>query len=379
MRVQPRIRLTGFVVIFCCLVTVLTWGVTLALVLRVSQGVTERQNIAILRSRGQIASTELVRFLQGEWYTLRSIGSFIAKGEDAGVLRGRFDTIKATNNEVAWLGFADTSGRVTVASGGILEGDSVNARPWFRGGIDGPFAGDKHEALLLAHFLKANSSEPLRLIDLAMPVHRLDGSPAGVIGLHIDWYWVRDFIRSFGHDGVEVLLVSRQGDVLAGPKDVEGTKLTTNSVLAAGQGAGVTQSETWPDGQRYLITVLPIGSSRELPSFGWSLIVRQHGDVAFAGARAVITQVLPILIALGALLLLSAFLLGRALGRPLTRLTSAASAMALMQITGPVPDERRYREVAELASALSRLQSMIGQTKDSPPRVNDAPSAITSP
>lgn len=379
MRVQPRIRLTGFVVIFCCLVTVLTWGVTLALVLRVSQGVTERQNIAILRSRGQIASTELVRFLQGEWYTLRSIGSFIAKGEDAGVLRGRFDTIKATNNEVAWLGFADTSGRVTVASGGILEGDSVNARPWFRGGIDGPFAGDKHEALLLAHFLKANSSEPLRLIDLAMPVHRLDGSPAGVIGLHIDWYWVRDFIRSFGHDGVEVLLVSRQGDVLAGPKDVEGTKLTTNSVLAAGQGAGVTQSETWPDGQRYLVTVLPIGSSRELPSFGWSLIVRQHGDVAFAGARAVITQVLPILIALGALLLLSAFLLGRALGRPLTRLTSAASAMALMQITGPVPDERRYREVAELASALSRLQSMIGQTKDSPPRVNDAPSAITSP
>ena len=379
MRVQPRIRLTGFVVIFCCLVTVLTWGVTLALVLRVSQGVTERQNIAILRSRGQIASTELVRFLQGEWYTLRSIGSFIAKGEDAGVLRGRFDTIKATNNEVAWLGFADTSGRVTVASGGILEGDSVNARPWFRGGIDGPFAGDKHEALLLAHFLKANSSEPLRLIDLAMPVHRLDGSPAGVIGLHIDWYWVRDFIRSFGHDGVEVLLVSRQGDVLAGPKDVEGTKLTTNSVLAAGQGAGVTQSETWPDGQRYLITVLPIGSSRELPSFGWSLIVRQHGDVAFAGARAVITQVLPILIALGALLLLSAFLLGRALGRPLTRLTSAASAMALMQITGPVPDERRYREVAELASALSRLQSMVGQTKDSPPGVNDAPSAITSP
>jgi HAMP domain-containing protein len=378
MRAQPRIRLTGFIVMFCCLMTVLTWGVTMALVLRVSQGVTERQNNAILRNRGQIASAELARFLQGEWSRLRSIESFIAKGEDLGVLRRRFDTIKVTNNEVAWLGFADTSGKVIVASEGILEGDSVSARPWFRGGIDGPFAGDKHEALLLARFLKANSSEPLRLIDLAMPVHQLDGSLAGVIGLHIDWYWVRDFIRSFGHDGVDVLLLSRQGYVLAGPKDVEGTKLITNSVMAAGQGAGVTQSETWPDGQRYLVTVLPIGSSPDLPSFGWSLLVRQHGDAGLAGARAVITQVLPILIVLGALLLLSAFLLGRALGRPLTRLTSAASAMALMQITAPVPDERRYREVAELASALSRLQSMVGQTKDSPPPVNDAPSTIIS-
>ncbi len=233
-------------------------------------------------------------------------------------------------------------------------------RPWFNAGIAGSFAGDRHEEALLAPFLTTTSSGPLQTINMAMPVRHGDDTLAGVIDVHIEWRWVRDFVRQFGGDnGIDVLLVSRQREVLVGPAELEGTRLSMPSVLAAGQGASITNTETWPDGKRYLVTVVPVTGYRDVPSFGWSLIVRQRADGAFGAARSVTRQALPLLLAVGIALVILALFIGRILARPLERLVTAATDMAHGRFSKPIPDERRYREAAILSSALARLQSMV--------------------
>jgi HAMP domain-containing protein len=359
MRSLPRLRLAVALILFCIVVVVISWGTMLPLLIGVSRATTERQNTEVLVSRGTIASVQLEHVLNDEWYKLQNLVPFITRGETPDALRERFNTVKATNAHSTWIGFADTSGKVVVASGGVLEGESVLQRPWFSAGIGGPFAGDKHEALLLARFLAPLSNEPLRLIDMAMPARRDDGTLAGVVGMHIDWYWVRDFLRTFNtDDGIDLMLVSRARDVLAGPPDLEGMKLSVPSVLAAAQGVRNTDTEAWPDGKNYLVSVVPITTYRDVPSFGWSLIIRQRADTAYSGAQSIISHSLPVLLAILAALLVLALVVGRMLAGPLVRLAAAATEMAHGHFAAPVPDERRYREAAVLSSALARLQSM---------------------
>ena len=362
MRSIPRISLSTCIALFCILSVAVPLGITLPLIIGISRATTERQNSEVLSSRGLMASVRLSRVLDDEWFKLKNLGPFITQGDDLPTMRLRFNTVKATDARAAWFGFADTGGKIAVASGGILEGTSVLLRPWFNAGIAGAFAGDRHEAVLLAPFLTTTSSGPLRLINMAMPVRHGDDTLAGVMDVHIEWSWVRNFVREFGGDnGIDVLLVSRQREVLVGPAELEGTTLSMPSVLAAGQGASITNTETWPDGQRYLVTVVPVTGYRDVPSFGWSLIVRQRADGAFAAARSVTGQALPILLAVGIALVILALFIGRILARPLDRLATAATEMAHGRFAEPIPDERRYREAALLSSALARLQSMVNR------------------
>jgi hypothetical protein len=94
------------------------------------------------------------------------LAAFAEKGDEMDVMRRRLDTIVATNSQYAWLGIADPSGVVLVATGGILEKVNVIERPWFKAGLAGPFAGDVHDALLLQKFRRPERSR-------AAPPHRL--------------------------------------------------------------------------------------------------------------------------------------------------------------------------------------------------------------
>jgi len=362
--------LSACIVLFSILLVIIPLTITLPLMIGVSRAATERQNTEVLVSRGLMASVRLGRVLNDEWFKLKNLAPFIAQGDDVPTMRLRFTTADVTDARAAWFGFADASGKVLVASGGILEGESVLQRPWFIGGIAGPFVADKHEAGLLARFVKPTPVEALRVINMSMPVRLGDNTLAGVIDVHIEWSWIRAFVREFGDDnGIDVLLVSRQREILVGPPELEGTTLTMPSVLAAGQGASITNTETWPDGQRYLVTVRPVTGYRDVPSFGWSLIVRQRADIAFRAARSVTGQVLPTLLAVGIVLVILAFFIGRMLAKPLSRLANAATEMAQGRFAESVPDERRYREAAILSSALARLQSMVHREAAAPPVV----------
>ncbi|GEN01682.1 cache domain-containing protein [Methylobacterium radiotolerans] len=99
--------------------------------------------------------------------------------------RAWVDALRESFPAYAWIGFADRSGTVVASTGGMLEGESVAARPWFQRGIEAPAVIDVHDAKLLARRLPALPyGEPWRFIDVAMPLRDASGDRIGVVGGH---------------------------------------------------------------------------------------------------------------------------------------------------------------------------------------------------
>ena len=51
------------------------------------------------------------------------------------VMRKRLDALREASASYAWIGYADTVGKVLAATDGLLEGENVAQRPWFSGAV----------------------------------------------------------------------------------------------------------------------------------------------------------------------------------------------------------------------------------------------------
>ena len=342
--------------------------VILPMLANVSRMVTQRQAVGILQTTAESVAEQLSRSLQTQWLEVKRIGGYAEQGEGKEKLRLRLETIVSTDRRYAWLGVADPTGAVTVASDGILEGQNVGERPWFKAGISEPFSGDVHGALLLEKYIPSDTKEPLRLIDFAIPVRRSDGVPVGVVGAHIRWEAVRGMIRATrGEDSIDVMLVARDGTVLVGPQGVEGKPLPMISGLAGTQGVVRTGIEVWPDGQTYLTVTIPAIGSKDVPSFGWSLVARQPVGVALVGTYAAVSRLLPVVVLCGVGIVGVAVGFAWWVARPLRRLAATAEALSNGALHNPVPHERLYSEVSVLSDSLARLDSHAARRDASPP------------
>ncbi len=354
----PSFGIRAAVVALCTLVASLSGVILVITSASIARDVTERESAGVLRALGQEVAAQLARGVYVQWRELDGLRQFAEQSPRAEELRQRFDTITRLNDRYAWIGLAQPDGRITVAGGGLLEGSSVAERAWFRGGLQGGFAGDVRDALLLQRIM--NAAEPPRVIDFAAPVRRPDGTVAGVIASHVSWASVRGVMQeALQGSGRDAILVARDGTILVGPPQLEGRAPSVPSLLAARQGATRTVVETWPDGIDYLsVVIAPIGH-RDMPSFGWSLVIRQPAAAASAPARAITRQLAVSMVAVAVVVLLGSLLLGTMLARPLRRLRDSAVALADGRLHGPVPDLRGYREIRDVADALARVQSRL--------------------
>ena len=150
----------------------------------------ESLQIEKLTSRGELGASLFARRLYQLWLEVETFSRSVDI-DDLGKVRRDIDFIGGLDRRYSWIGVTDVQGRVLASLGGMLEGESVAQRPWFRRGLTGPAAIDVHEAQLLAKLLPA-SSEPYRFIDFAVPLRRGNASPNGVLGAHLDWRWVRE-------------------------------------------------------------------------------------------------------------------------------------------------------------------------------------------
>eukprot|EP00741_Cyanophora_paradoxa_P017243 tig00020961_g16655.t1 len=130
--------------------------------------------------------------------TLRLAG---AAKEAAEQLRASLDaslqlTAVTALPRASWIGAAAASGLVRAATGGLLEGRDVSARPWFSNAQRGSgYLGDVHTAVLLQSLLAPNASEPIRFVDVAVPMRLANGSVSHVLALHLHWEWAREVSR----------------------------------------------------------------------------------------------------------------------------------------------------------------------------------------
>jgi PAS domain S-box-containing protein len=242
----------------------------------------------------------------------------------------------------------------------LLEGADVSHRPWFRNALRGIHTGDVHDAVLLARLLP-RQAEPWRFVDVAFPYVDEHGVVRGVLGAHLSWQWARDVERSVmagiaARRQVEALIVDAEGDVLLGPPDVAGKRLTLPSLKAAraqrGDGYLV---ETWPDGRRYLVGFQRGRGYAEYPGLGWTVLVRQNVDDAFAPVRRLRSYGLGAGIALAVLFSLVGAGIARHITRPLGELADAARRIRAGEPVRIEVKRGGYAEVRALGHTLNAL------------------------
>lgn len=291
----------------------------------------------------------------------------------ASTWKGSLQRVQTTRPQYSWIGFADPSGKVLVAAGDLLLGQSVAKRPWFIEGLKGPYTGDVHEALLLAKLLPPSASgEPLRFVDFAAPVNDGQGRPLGVLGVHATWDWARSVVESLQsqtqrNKGVEVFILDRKGVVIhhpAGPAVED--KLAPVQLLPA-QGAADLR---WGDGRNYLTAASRMPARSPITDLGWTVVVRQPLNEALATAREASKAALIVGGAAALVAVALAWLLAGALARPLSRIAEAAKRVEGGDLQAEIPTLVEARELSELSGALRGMKESLVRREEALARAN---------
>jgi diguanylate cyclase (GGDEF)-like protein len=154
---------------------------------------------------------------------------FERRTPDAALARRLLEDLRGRSPTFSWIGFTGADGRVIAATGGLLEGVDVSARPWFRPGLAGLYLGDVHPAVLLAKLLPEDQGggADAYFVDAAAPVHAPDGTVLGVISGHLTWRWaagVRSELIGLSpwQPAPELRVLGSDGTVLLGPEGERG-------------------------------------------------------------------------------------------------------------------------------------------------------------
>lgn len=316
-----------------------------------------------LKMRGEFSANLLARRMYGLWIDVARLATIIDPTDVVGT-RQQIEFMSRLESRYSWLGIADPAGTVIAAKDRMLEGESVAQWRWFRRGLEAPAAIDNHESEALAGLMPA-ASAPYRFIAMAAPLKH-DGAVAGVIGAQVNWKWVAESVAAVASTGIDLILLSREGEVLSGPADLVGKPLATVSAQAAGRTASAVVTELWPDGNDYFTVTIPTVGYADLPSFGWSLLIRQNAADALAPTGQLVRSFWITLAegVLGVLVLL--YFAARWLTTPLLRLSAEAETMVENPYSGVLHTETRFDEAARLRDALVRLQSKLMARAEEP-------------
>jgi diguanylate cyclase (GGDEF)-like protein/PAS domain S-box-containing protein len=273
------------------------------------------------------------------------------------------EKVQQTFDSYAWIGMCDVQGKGVVGTGHYLEGKDLLKRPWCTQGREKPYVGDVHDALLLSKLLPNPSGEMFYLVDVAAPVHDANGVLQGVLCGHIFWKWAEAVLDSKKAAGIDVLLLSRNGLVLAGPE--KGRTPLAELAPETWQAINNSQSKKdfllseWHNGKRYLVGYARDAGYRDYPGLGWVALIRQEADVAFAPARTLQQRILILGLALGCLFTLIGAVMARRIVQPISRIALAADKVAAGNLNYDAPAVAGDGEVAHLSSAIHTMVNSL--------------------
>lgn len=197
----------------------------------------------------------------------------VTRADTPAEIQRALDSYRTSFPQYAWIGLTDAQGRVIAATDGMLKGVNVSKRDWFQAGLQAPFVGDVHKAVLLAKLLPAQA-DPWRFVDFAVPIRQGD-KVVGVLGAHLSWGWaaeLKQLLASRLDEAAmaEILVLDGKGDVLLGPKLLEGQRFDLNKA---------------DDSGRQIVAVARTQGHGEYKGLGWTVVLRQPHDVAMGGYR----------------------------------------------------------------------------------------------
>ena len=292
-----------------------------------------------------------------------------AQGLDSPEVGQNLARSQAMRPNSLWIGVADTEGVVRSATGGLLLGQNVKTRPWFAAGIQRNFVGDVHPAKLLAALIpRASTEEPLRFVDFSAPI-RVGGKVVGVLGIHGSWDWARDVVESLHPANakamrMEVFIFDRSGAVIYAPDGktadhaATGMRLPVNTTSPSSSNDGDAQTASvvqWQDGKDYLTASARLKARSVASDLGWTIVVREPVEIAFADSQAAMVHALGIgLVAACFAGLLAWFAAGRISGH-LSTIATAAHDVESGMPGASIPLLESSSEVLSLATALNRM------------------------
>jgi len=308
-----------------------------------------------VRVRTEAAGNVLARMLASDWDDLKFLGDEAARSGEAR-LGGLMDGMKGDGGRISWIGLAGTDGIVRQATGDLLVGQDVSARPWFQNGLREPFAGDLHEAVLLAQLVETGEEMP-RFIDLALPVTDAAGDTTGVIGAHINFAWAAKTLAELSSTlALDLFLLDANGGVILSTADADLGAADLQILRAAASGVASGAREVWPDGHEYFSAVVPRVAYADLPNFGWRVVGRLDSGLFRAGLETVSRAVLWSIFGLTAALAILSASFVLFFIRPIEALADTSYRIAEGEDIYP-PEYRQTRETALLSAAVARLQS----------------------
>jgi PAS domain S-box-containing protein len=314
---------------------------------------------ANLTELAQQTARSLDRSMFERYREVRLIAGRLGSGSDFTHVRGEIEALQKSYPHYAWIGVTDAAGVVRTATRGMLEGEDVSARPWFRNAIADQPMGEVHDAMLLTKLLGPSGGEPLRFVDIAFPLTDAANQLRGVLGVHLSWNWASEiqdaiFAPANNHRRVEMLIVSTNGLVLLGPSGVQGTVLQLPSLEAADRGEAGYSKETWPDGKAYLVGYSRDAGFDAYPGLGWRVLVRQPLDEAYAPVNQLHRHMLLGGFVAALLFSLLGWMVARVITRPLLELTDVARGIEAGYAV-KAPTHAAYREVALLGNAFDAV------------------------
>ncbi|QOX77533.1 hypothetical protein FY034_00770 [Trichlorobacter lovleyi] len=274
--------------------------------------------------------------------------------------------------EYAWLGFVRPDGTVLAGTGGMLERKNISAREWVQAGKQNPYAGDVHEAMLLSALLpQPQDGEPLRLIDLALPIYDDQNRLLGVMGAHLSWQWAKDIrknLLSHNLDGreIEILILNSKGSVLLGSSGGASNGMDLSKLLSFRQAREFkvgSVSEQWPDGNRYTSGYARGKGRPDFNGLNWIVLARQSDAIVHQETSAIMQKAVLLGLLIG--LLAGAgcwFSVSRAL-EPLQQIEEALARLDQDAATLPetLPTTRRDALAGFARKLYSRLIDMYGR------------------
>ncbi|MCP3397554.1 sensor domain-containing diguanylate cyclase [Bradyrhizobium sp. CCGB20] len=286
---------------------------------------------------------------------------------DPAALRSSLEDLQRSFAEFAWIGFADVNGNVVAATGGLLQGKSVAARPWFKQGLEKVAVGDVHEAVLLSSLLtqRANN-EPYRFVDIAVPVRDPTGRLLGVLGGHLNWDWASNLIKDVeandNNADAALSIISKGGMILLGPQ--KETIRYSGDELSGILKAGVGAFRETTDG-RQMLTAFHVGTGhRDYQGLNWIVTASQPASVALAAAISSAQTILAIGAVTALIALSLAMLVSRRIAAPIIAITQEADRIGRAHGPTMLARQSGSAEVVQLSRALRSLLRRIGLAEE---------------